>query len=185
MSSELVTSIKSEYDGFYRDLLGQGRLPLKDTKVGFWGAAITDEAFAALRKIGLTKSTTFLDLGSGDGKIALLAALLCKEAHGVEYDEELFKKSLEVAQKLGIGNVKFFNYDFFDHPLEGYDVVFIHPDKPMSRGVEQKLKNELQGKLVVYGHHFHPTSFKRRMKFNSGDTLVSVYGGKARKQRKR
>jgi len=183
MSFEMLPSIKSAYDGFYRDLLGQGRLPLKDTKVGFWGAAITDEAFAALRKIGLTKSSRFLDLGSGDGKVTLLAALLCKEAHGVEYDPELFNKSVEVAQKIGMGNVKFFNYDFFDHPLEGYDVVFIHPDKPMSRGVEQKLKNELNGKLVVYGHHFHPTSLKRKMKFNSGETLVSVYSGKQKKAR--
>ena len=43
----------------------------------------------------------FIDLGSGDGKVALIASLFCRQAEGIEIDDELFGKSLEMKEKFG------------------------------------------------------------------------------------
>ena len=69
-------------------------------------------------KIKLQKHKRFLDLGSGDGKIALIASLFCKQAEGIEIDAFLHSKALEMQQKTGISNVIFHNKDFFEHKLE-------------------------------------------------------------------
>ena len=170
--------VKDAYDSYYKELLGQGKFPVKDTKIGFWGAAVTDEVQEALRKSGLRQSHRFIDLGSGDGKVTLLASLMCKEAHGVEYAEELHRKSQAMAKSLGVSNSKFFNYDFHDHALGDYDTIFINPDKPMSRGTEKKIVSELNGNLVVYGHHFHPSSLTKVKDFMVDSSLVTVFAKK-------
>ncbi|MDA1196958.1 MAG: methyltransferase domain-containing protein [Nanoarchaeota archaeon] len=167
--------IKGAYDSSYSDLLRRGKIPARDTKIGFWGPSVTHEVYEAFKKIQLSRSKRFLDLGSGDGKVAMLASLFCSEAHGVEYDGELHERAEKMASQLGISNVAFFNRDFHDHSLSEYDAVFINPDKPMARGTEKKLVNELNGRLIVYGHHFHPTSLKKQRSFVVGDTPITVF----------
>jgi len=168
-------AIKQEYDNFYRNLLEKGSLPLRSTELGFWNAAISDEIYEAFKKLNLQKFNSFIDLGSGDGKITLIASLFCKQAEGIEIDEELHDKAREIKEKLGIKNTVFHNDDFHNHSISGYDVVFINPDKPLERGLEKKLLNELNGKLIVHGHHFHPKNLKREKSFTVDNTLVSVY----------
>jgi len=168
--------LKKEYDNFYNNLLSRGILPLRDTEKGFWGNAISDEIYETFKKINLQKNNTFIDLGSGDGKVVLLAALFCKRAIGIEIDNELFKKSLEMQKRLNIPNAIFYNSDFFDHSISEFDIVFVYPDKPMHRGLEKKLLNELRGKLIHYGHHFHPQNLKVEDSFYVNGSLVTVYG---------
>ena len=167
--------IKAAYDRSYTDLLRIGKIPARDTKIGFWGPSVTHEVYEAFQKIQLSRSKRFLDLGSGDGKVALLASLFCSEAHGVEYDEALHTQAENMASQLGIANVAFFNRDFHDHSLGEYDAIFINPDKPMSRGTEKKLVDEMTGRLIVYGHHFHPTGLKMQREFLVGDTAITVF----------
>jgi hypothetical protein len=45
----------------------------------------------------------------------------------------------------------------------------------MHRGVENKLLNELNGKLILYGHHFHPEQLKKEKDFVINGTLITVY----------
>src|SRR5207245_944038 len=54
-------------------------------------------AFAAVIRPGMR----FLDLGSGDGRIVFMAALLGAKATGIEYDAELHRIALEARQRLG------------------------------------------------------------------------------------
>jgi len=170
--------IKGEYGSFHRELLKEGKLPMKDTGLGFWNAAIHEEVYEAFEKLNLQKCKRFIDLGSGDGNVTLIASLFCEKAEGIEIDQELFEKSIEIQAKLGINNAVFHNKDFFDHNLSDYDVVFVNPDKPMERGLENKLINELSGKLIHYGHHFHPSQLKKEKSFSVNNALFTVYSKK-------
>ena len=83
MNKEVFEQIKSEYDSFYKGLLRQGKLPLWSTGGGFWGGVIADEGYEAFKRIGLHNHRSFVDLGSGDGKAVLIAALFCERAVGI------------------------------------------------------------------------------------------------------
>ena len=175
MNPELFSEIKKEYDVFYRSLLQRGRLPMWSTEKGFWNASVSDEIYDAFRKIKLGKFRNFLDIGSGDGKVVLIASLFCKNAEGVEIDDLLHNKALEVQSRLKINNAVFHNKDFFGHDFSKYDVLFTAPDAPFERGLENKLLKEMKGKLIHYGHHFHPKNLKKKESFQVSGSLVTLY----------
>ena len=175
MNPRIFVQIKKEYDDFYRNLLRQGKLPFRSTRRGFWGGVVADEIYEAFKKIRLHKHKTFIDLGSGDGKVVLTAALFCERAVGIEMDNELYQKSLELQRKLNIPNAIFYNNDLYDYNISGFDIVFVYPDEPMHRGMERKLLNELTGKLLHYGHHFHPQNLKAQDRFLVNGNLFTVY----------
>jgi len=175
MNPEAFEYIKKEYDTFYRDLLKQGKMPLRDTGKGFWGHAIADEIYEAFEKLKLHKFKSFIDLGSGDGKVVLIASLFCKRAVGIEIDNELHHKALEIQHKLSISNAIFYNNDFYQHSISEFDAVFVYPDEPMERSMEKKLLRELTGKLIHYGHHFHPQQLNKEQSVGVSGGMVTVY----------
>jgi len=175
MNDKTFAEIKKEYDIFYRDLLRHGKLPLRDTGKGFWSHTIAEEVYEAFKKLKLQKFRTLIDLGSGDGKVVLIASLFCKRAVGIEIDNELHQKALEIQRKISIPNAIFYNNDYFSNSISEFDVVFLNPDAPMHRGLEKKLLNELNGKLIHHGHHFHPENLKKEQSFIINGTLFTVY----------
>jgi len=175
MNKTAFQKIKKEYDNFYTGLLSRGRLPMWSTEKGFWNAAITDEVFEAFEKIKLNKFKRFIDIGSGDGKIVLIASLFCKNADGIEIDNFLHVKALQIQNKLRLKNVKLHNKDFFEHNFGKYDVLFLNPDAPLERGLEYKLLKEMKGKLIHFGHHFHPKYLRKEDSFSINGSLVSLY----------
>jgi protein-L-isoaspartate O-methyltransferase len=164
--------IKSAYDRFYNSLLSEGKLPLKDTGKGFWGISTADDVFHLFKSMKLGKYRSFIDLGSGDGKVVLIASLFTK-ATGIEFDSDLVGHSERIRDKLGL-NAKFIKGDFLEHSLKGHDFIFINPDQQM-KDLEPKLFTELKGKLVVYGPHYHPKMLKKEARFIANTTPVSVY----------
>lgn len=172
METKFLT-IKKEYENFDRNLLKQGQLPLWDTGVGFYSAAILTETFELFKKINLQNYNHFLDLGSGDGRVVLTASLFTK-ATGIEIDPKLIAASLNIKQKLGL-DAEFIQTNFYDYRISGHDIVFVNPDGPMHRGLENKFLNELRGKLIVYGHHFHPTLLRKHRDFNINGNYMAVY----------
>ena len=175
MNPKLFIQIKKEYDDFYRSLLQRGRLPMWSTENGFWNASTSDEIYETFKKIKLNKSRNFLDIGSGDGKVVLIAALFCKNAEGIEIDDFLHHKALQMQDKFGLKNAAFHNKDFFEHDFSKYDVLFLAPDAPLERGLEKKLLKEMNGKLIHYGHHFHPINLKNEDSFMVNGTMVTLY----------
>ena len=175
MNNKLFSQIKEEYDNFYRVLLRSGRLPMWSTEKGFWNASVSDEIFNAFRKLKLQKFKNFLDIGSGDGKVVLIASLFCKNAEGIEIDKFLHNKAIQIQTKFGIENAKFCNVDFFEHDFSKYDILFSAPDTPFERGLESKLLKEMKGRLIHYGHHFHPRFLKKEDSFLVNGNLVSLY----------
>ena len=170
--------IKAEYDNFYRSLLAKGKLPMWSTKKGFWNASISDEIFEAFKRLKLEKFKNFLNIGSGDGKVTLIASLFCKNAEGIEIDKNLHDKGLEMQRKLDIKNATLHNADFFLHNFSKYDVLFVSPDVPFERGLEKKLLKEMKGKLIHYGHHFHPQNLMVTESLDINGTKVSLYSRK-------
>ncbi len=175
MNDLLFSQIKSEYNDFYTNLLKSGRLPMFSTAKGFWHASISDEVYDAFQKIGLSQFNNFLDIGSGDGKVVLIASLFCRNAEGVEIDSFLHNKAVEMQSRFGLNNIKFHNKDFLMHDFSEYDVLFLSPDAPLERGLEDKLLREMKGRLIHYGHHFHPRFLRKESSFLVNGTLMSLY----------
>lgn len=169
--------IKKEYDSFYNNLLKSGLLPMKDTNIGYWSAAITEDVYRIFQRIGLERFRNILDIGSGDGKVVLIASLFTN-AIGIEADPTLHWKAIEVKKRLGLGKARLVNDDFFKHNFSNYDVLFLNPDRPLYRGLEDKLIRELRGKLILYGPNFHPTRLKKESQFFVNNTMVTVYSNK-------
>lgn len=175
MNDSIFIQIKKEYDDFYRSLLQRGRLPMWSTERGFWNASISDDVYQTFKKLKPKKFNNFVDIGSGDGKVVLIASLFCKNAEGIEIDELLHHKALETQMKLHIQNAKFHNKDFFEHDFSKYDLLFLSPDAPLERGLENKLLKEMKGRLVHHGSHFHPKFLKKENSFWVNGSLVSLY----------
>lgn len=168
--------IKTRYDSLYNRMLSEGRLPLKETSLGYWGISTAEDIFELFRMLGLEKSRRFIDLGSGDGKVTLIASLFTRSV-GIEIDDELVSHSKKIRDELGL-KAKFINGNYHAHDISGYDLVFINPDQSLAR-LEQKLFRELRGKLVVYGPHYHPRLLKKEASFIANTSPVAVFTNKA------
>lgn len=165
--------IQKRYFQENRKLLKEGKLPLRETSKGFWGSAVLSEVFTLFKKINLSKYKNFLDIGSGDGRVALVASLFT-DAKGIEIDKDLHEKSVEMKKKLR-SKAEFIHGDFFKHDLSKYDVIFCFPDKPLHYGLEEKLMKELKGKFILYGPNVYPVKLKEDLKLNIDGTIVSVF----------
>jgi len=163
-----LEKIRKEYDDFYRSLLKKGKLPMRDTEVGFWGTAAIGDVYELFKKIDLSRFKRFIDLGSGDGKVVMIASLFTSAA-GVEFDRELHKKAVEIRDKLGV-KAELICGDFLRMDISKYDIVFINPDRAFHRGVEQKLRKELKGKLIVYNLVYQPAGMKKGRTYWVGKT---------------
>jgi len=113
-------------------------------------------------------------LGSGDGRVVLIASLFTYSV-GIEIDKSLVEKAEEIKSELGIDNALFHNKNFFQQDITGHDIIFVNPDVPMQRGIESKLLNEMRGRLIVFGHHFHPTLFLREKEFWINENFAVIY----------
>jgi|TARA_B100001971_G_C18143473_1_gene511685 hypothetical protein len=166
-------AIKKEYEDFDKSLLKRGQLPMWDTGVGFYSPAILAEVFELFKKINLQNYKHFLDLGSGDGRVVLTASLFTK-ATGVEIEPTLISKSNHLRNRLDL-KANFIRKNFYDYKISNHDIVFVNPDQPMHRGMENKLLNELRGHVIVHGPHFHPTLLRKQKDFEINSTYMAVY----------
>ena len=171
-------TLKKTYDDFERFLLKNGQLTSKDTGIGFWGVTPLKDLTILFQNMKLKDHKHLLDLGSGDGRVVFLASLFGVKATGIEFDPWLTNVALDVKNKLEIPhfeNVSFLKQDFNDHDISKYDVVYVSPDQPFHRGLESKLKKELNGKLIVHGHEFLPSSLKKENDFLIDGERFTIY----------
>jgi len=173
-----IEAISKKYDEFYRFIFKKGMFAAKATEKGFWGPTPTNEVLEILNQLSISRYRNFIDLGSGDGKVVLLASLFTK-ATGIEFDPWLFRVARDIKGKLShiphLSKAEFIEQDFMEHNLNGYDAVFCVPDKPMGRGLEKKLLRELSGDLIVYGHHFHPSKLNVKSRITVNEMPITVY----------
>jgi len=165
--------IKKKYDDYTNSLLKQGKLPLRRTEKGFWGNSVHDEVFELFNKIKLEKYKSFIDLGSGDGRVVLIASLFTN-AKGIEVDKELIEKSRQFNKELKL-DAEFIHNDFYEYDIKDYDVVYSFPDTSINSGLQEKLMKELNGKFILYGAHLFPIQLKKHDEFFVQGTKVGVY----------
>ncbi len=110
----------------------------------------------------VASGTRFLDLGSGDGRVVFLAAVLGADAAGIEYDKQMVKISRRAARALkGLidpGRAKVIRGDFFESTWSGYDVIFFFDLSSFEpERVRRKLRRELDtGAHLIVGYEQAP-----------------------------
>ncbi len=170
--------IKEAYNTFHRTLLKRGQFPWKDTSIGYWGVSVSDEVFELFKKIKLENFNHLVDIGSGDGRVVMIASLFTN-ATGIEFDPWLVNCSKVIKSKLNhvphIANTTFIQKDFMKHDLGEFDAIYWNPDKPMSTGIERKLIREMKGKLIVHGTFHHPRFLKKESTHDIQGTYFSVF----------
>jgi hypothetical protein len=115
----------------------------------------------------------FADLGSGDGRVAVIASLFTKST-GIECDEELVDRSIEIKEKLGLQHLEFEKGDFLRRELNDYDILFIYPDNPLI-SLEQKILREFEGDLIVCGGIFLPERLVEKKLVQVNNAVFRIY----------
>jgi SAM-dependent methyltransferase len=142
---------------------------MRSTNAGFWSSADLDILYDFFAKIRLHKYKSFVDLGSGDGRVFLTASLFTK-AFGIELDHDLVEVAKEVTRDLML-SADSVEGDYERQELD-YDVVFIYPDKRFSL----KLENKLKGKnLFVYNNVFLPNFLHKQKTYWFDQVPITRY----------
>lgn len=151
--------VEAAYQDFYQLLRSDDAHPYRSTEMGMWATSDVNEVYGAFRHFQLNRYTHLADLGSGDGRVALVGSLFTNVT-GYETDELLYQKSLEIRDQLGIQDVTFLLQDYLLADLSPYDLLYLYPDKPFYT-LEDRLHGSWQGHLLVNGPHFPPRHFNR------------------------
>ncbi len=170
---ESFEKVKTFYERYYAEPKTSGIHSNKQTEKGFWVSSVSSEVFNLFRTIRLEQFKHFADLGSGDGKVAIIASLFTKST-GIEFDEELVKRSIQIKEKLGLQNLQFAKGDFLEEDLGAYDILFIYPDNPLIR-LEQKLLKEFEGDLIVCGGIFLPEKLVKKRVVRINNAVFGIY----------
>ncbi len=98
-----------------------------------------------------TKSDVFYDLGCGDGRVVIEAALHGARGVCVEINPDLIKRAREAAEKLRVTDrILFINDDFFNISLRDATIVYMYLLTSVNRALKPKLERELRlGTRVV------------------------------------
>jgi hypothetical protein len=176
-----LKKIKDMYDSFEQFLLKNGRLLARDTGIGYWGVTHISDLYELFTRMEVHKYSHLLDLGSGDGRVVLLASIFGIQATGIECDDWLTSAALNIKGKLALPHfekVRLLKDDFMKHGMQPYDLVYVSPDKPFFRSLDRKLQKELQGKLIVHGYEFHPGALQLEREWIINGDKFCVYGRK-------
>ena len=175
MRSFRFGSIKQAYRKYYfKEFYITGKVPIKDTELGMWGTSSAEDVFRIFNRLAI--SGKFADLGSGDGKVVLIASLFCDSVAGIECDKELVSVSRRFSSNLGI-KADFSLGDYMDADLSSYEWLFLSPDHPIT-ALEDKLIKELKGRIIVYSNLYFFTRLNKVQEFESGSVKVIVYSNR-------
>ncbi len=90
------------------------------------------------------KSDVFYDLGCGDGRVVIEAALHGARGVCVEINPDLIKRAKETAEKLKVADkIQFVNNDFFNVSLRDATIVYMYLLTSVNRALKPKLEREL------------------------------------------
>lgn len=113
-------------------------------------------ANAMLTLAHTTPADVVYDLGSGDGRIVILAAKkFGARGVGVELDEKLVKDSAKNAQKAGVaGRVSFRQDDLFKTDLSDATVVTLYLSNSINMRLRGILERQLKPGARIVSHRF-------------------------------
>jgi len=96
------------------------------------------------------------DLGSGDGRIVIMAAEKFKAtAAGVELDEDLYKQSSDKIRKLGLDKIaRIINGDIMKQDFSGADLVTVYLLPSSNDKIRPMLEKQLKKGARIVSHDF-------------------------------
>ena len=149
------------------------------TTYGIYGSSDLRDVYALFQRIGLSRFRSFVDLGSGAGRVALLAALFTASV-GIEGDEELHALALEAKEALAqelpsLGRCELKNADYVQEELSGYDILFIYADHNWPESFQDKLLRECRGTALSLHNIFSPGKLKKGKTYWIGQTPFVSY----------
>src|SRR2546423_4972530 len=105
---------------------------------------------------GLKGGEKMVDLGSGDGRIVIMAAQkFHADATGVEYDKDLYQQSMEKIRKLGLQkSARIVHGDIFNQNYSSYDLVTVYLLPNSNDKVRPMLEKQLKKGARVVSHDF-------------------------------
>jgi cyclopropane fatty-acyl-phospholipid synthase-like methyltransferase len=113
-------------------------------------------ADAMLQLAGVTANDVVYDLGSGDGRIVILAAQkYAAQGVGIEIDGGLVETARRTAREGGVEDrVRFVIGDLFDMDVSKADVVTLYLSASINASLEAKLRRELKPGARIVSHQF-------------------------------
>ena len=116
-----------------------------------------------------------IDLGSGDGRLVMMAAKRGARAHGIEYNDKLLAYSVRQAKEAGLADkATFAKADFFDTDLAAANVITLFLSPEINLKLRPKLMNLKPGTRVV-SNTFNMGDWAPDDKAVSSDEARSVY----------
>ncbi len=111
---------------------------------------------------GLKAGEKMFDLGSGDGRIVIIAARKFKaDATGVEFDEALYNQSSERIQKLGLSQkARIIHGDIFDQDYSKADMLAVYLLPVSNDKVSILLDKQLKKGTRIVAHDFEFSAWK-------------------------
>ena len=111
---------------------------------------------AMLKVANVKKGDVLYDLGSGDGRIPIMAAQKYGvRAVGIDINRELIKEANENAHKAGVTDrVKFLNEDLFEADISEATVVTLYLLDSLNEKLRPKLLRELKPGTRIVSHSF-------------------------------
>ena len=105
-----------------------------------------------LAKVGA--NDTVIDLGSGDGRLVIMAALRGAKALGIEYDSKLVEYAKAAAVKAGVADrTQFIKADLFASDISVATVVTLFLGADLNRRLMPKLLDLKPGTRIVSNTH--------------------------------
>jgi cyclopropane fatty-acyl-phospholipid synthase-like methyltransferase len=136
-------------------LLAVRQLPPRPVDIGFEPSPLS-VADAMLTLARVTAEDVVYDLGSGDGRIVILAAQKYgARGVGVELQPGLLQTSRQAALQAGVGDrVTFVQDDFFQADISEATVVTLYLWPSVNDRLEAKLRRELRPGARIVSHAF-------------------------------
>lgn len=104
---------------------------------------------------GITPGQKAVDLGSGNGQVVIEMAKLGAFAFGYEIDPVLVEKSLRNIKQANLEGTAFVILtNYWDEPLDSFDVVTIYGITGIMERLEEKLRKELKPGTKVVSNFF-------------------------------
>lgn len=110
---------------------------------------------------GLKAGEKMYDLGSGDGRIVIMAAEKYKaDATGVEFDESLYRQSMQRIMELGLSrNARIIHGDLLKQNYESADLLTVYLLPVGNELLTPILERQLKSGARVVAHDFEFTAW--------------------------
>lgn len=111
---------------------------------------------------GLKAGEKMFDLGSGDGRIVVMAAQKFKaDGTGVEFDESLHKQSMAKIAKLGLAKTaRVIHGDIFKQDYSSADLITVYLLPTSNDKVAPMLEKQLKNGTRIVAHDFEFSAWK-------------------------